>query len=74
MVNKLNLDETRSMLLHQSKNSFWKNIDLTVKIGKKNKKKTTNIYKYLDTIVERNLNWSERIETIKTKKNIGCII
>ena len=24
---KLNLDKTRNMLLHQSKNRFWKNID-----------------------------------------------
>ena len=28
---KLNLNKTRSMILHQSKNSFWKNIDLNVK-------------------------------------------
>ena len=29
---KLNLNKTRSTIVHQSKNSFWKNIDLNVKI------------------------------------------
>ena len=28
---KLNLKKTRSTILHQSKNSFWKNIDINVK-------------------------------------------
>ena len=71
---KLNLNKTRSMLLHQSKNSFWKNIDLTVKIGKTVIKKT-NSYKYLGINIDRNLNWSEHIETIKTKlqKTLGVL-
>ena len=58
MVNrlKLNLNKTRSMILNQSKNSFWKNIDLNVKIGKANIKKT-NSYKYLGINIDRNLNW-----------------
>ena len=77
MVNrlKLNLNKTRSMILHQSKSNFWKNIDLDVKIGKTDIKKTNN-YKYLGINIDKNLNWSEQIETIKTKlqKNIGCII
>ena len=36
MVNKLklNLNKTIIMILHQSKNSFWKNIELNVKIDK----------------------------------------
>ena len=28
---KLNLNKTRSMILHQPKNSFWKNMDLNKK-------------------------------------------
>ena len=54
------------MILHQSKNSFWKNIDLNVKIGKTDVKKTNN-FKYLGINIDRNKNWSEQIETIKTK-------
>ena len=76
MVNKLklNLNKTRSMILHQSKNIFWKNIDLNVKIGKTDIKKT-NSYKYLGINIDRNLNWSEHIETIKTKlqKTLGVL-
>ena len=72
---KLNITETRSMILHQSKNSFWKNIDLNVKIGKTVITKT-NSYKYLGIIIERNLTWSEHTDTIKNKikKSIRCII
>ena len=67
MVNKikLNLDKTRSMLLHQSKNSFLKNTDLNINIGKTFIKKA-NGYKYLGVFIVRNLNWTEHIETIKT--------
>ena len=76
MVNrlKLNLNKTRSMILHQSKNNFWKNIDLNVKIGKTDIKKTNN-FKYLGINIDRNLNWSEQIETIKTKlqKTLGVL-
>ena len=76
MVNrlKLNLNKTRSMILHQSKNNFWKNIDLNVKIGKTDIKKTNN-YKYLGINIDKNLNWSEQIETIKTKlqKTLGVL-
>ena len=54
------------MILHQSKNSFWKNIGLNVKVGKTDIKKT-NSYKYLEINTDRNLNWSEHIEIIKTK-------
>ena len=60
------------MILHQSKNSFWKNKDLNVKIGKTDIKKTNN-YKYLEINIDRNLNWSEQIETIKTKLQKTCI-
>ena len=62
------------MILNQSKNSFLKNIDLNVKIGKANIKKT-NSYKYLGINIDRNLNWSEQIETIKTKlqKTLGVL-
>ena len=62
------------MILHQSKNSFWKNIDFNVKTGKTVIKKT-NIYKYLGLFIDRNLNWSEHIETIKTKlqKKLGVL-
>ena len=51
MVNKLklNLNKTKGMILHQSKISFWKKIDLNVKIGKTVITKT-NSYKYLGTI------------------------
>ena len=68
MVNKLNLNhnKTRSIILHQSKISFWKNIDLNVKIGKTFITKAIS-YKYLGTIIDRNLKWSEHIEIIKTK-------
>ena len=54
------------MILHQSKNSFWKNIDLNVKIGKTVITKT-NSYKYLGIITDRNLTWSDYIDTVKTK-------
>ena len=62
------------MILHQSKNSFWNNIDLNVKIGKTDITKTNN-YKYLRINIDRNLNWSEHIETIKTKlqKTLGVL-
>ena len=62
------------MILHQSKNSFRKNIDLNVKIGKTDIKKTNN-YKYLGINIDKNLNWSEQIETIKTKlqKTLGVL-
>ena len=62
------------MILHQSKKRFWKNIDLNVKIGKTDIKKT-NSYKYLGINIDRNLNWSEHIETIKTKlqKTLGVL-
>ena len=63
---KLNLNKTRSMVLYQSKNNFWKNKDPNVKIGK-TVITNTNSYKYLGIIIDRNLKWSEHIETIKTK-------
>ena len=47
------------MILHQSKN-----IDINVKIGKTDIKKTNN-YKYLGINLDENLNWSEHLETIK---------
>ena len=51
---KLNLNKTRSMILYQSKNSFWKNKDPNVKIGK-TVISNTNSYKYLGIIIDRNL-------------------
>ena len=50
------------MILHLSKSSYWKNIDLNVKIGKTVK---TDSYKYLRIILDINLKWTEYIETIK---------
>ena len=47
---KLNLDKTRSMILYQSKNSFWKNKDPKVKIDK-TVVSNTNSYKYLGIII-----------------------
>ena len=65
------------MILHQSKNSFWKNIDLNVNIVK-TVITTTNSHKYLGIIINRNIKWSEHIETIKTllyyKKHWVCYI
>ena len=49
---KLKLNKTRSMVLHQSKNCFWKNIDLYVKIGK-TVITNTNSYRYLGRIVDK---------------------
>ena len=62
------------MILHQSKNCFWKNIDLNVKIGKTDIKKS-NSYMYLGININRNLDWSEHINTIKTKlqKTLGVL-
>ena len=62
------------MILYQSKNSFWKNIDVNVNIGK-TVITNTNSYKYLGIITDRNLKWSEHIETIKTKvqKTLGIL-
>ena len=61
-------------VLHQLKNCFWKNIDLNVKIGKTVIIKT-NSYKYLGTIIDRNLTWLDHIDTIKTKfeKTLGVL-
>ena len=39
------------MILHQSKNSFWKNVDLKVKIGKTIITKTKS-YKCFRTIID----------------------
>ena len=54
----LNLNKTRSVLLHLVKNNFWKNINLNVKIGK-TAIKIINSNKYLEIIIANNLNWSE---------------
>ena len=51
---KVNLNKIRSMILQQSKNRFWKNINLNKKIGK-TVKTYTNSCKYLEIIIERNL-------------------
>ena len=71
---KLNVNKTRSMLLHQVKNNFWKNINLNLKIGKTVIKSLKN-YKYLGIIIDCNLNWSEHVETVKTKlqKALGIL-
>ena len=57
------------MILHQSKN-----IDINVKIGKTDIKKTNN-YKYLGINLDENLNWSEHLKTIKKKlqKTLGVL-
>ena len=62
------------MILHQSKNSFWKNVDLNVKIGKTVITKTKS-YKYSITIIDISLRWSQYIETSKTKlqKKMGFL-
>ena len=72
---KVNLNKTRSTILQQSKNSFWKSTDLNVIVGKTVIKNTSS-YKYFGIIIDRILEWSEDIETIKIKlqKNIRCII
>ena len=62
---KLNFNKTRSMLLYQSKNCcfFFKLLDLNEKIVIKN----ISSYRYLGTNLDKSLNWSKHIETIKTK-------
>ena len=52
---KLSLDKTRSMILHQSKNCFWKNIGLHVKMGKTIIKQIIS-YKYLGKFIDINSN------------------
>ena len=71
---KLNVNKTRSMLLHQTKHNFWKNLNLNLKIGKTVIKNIKN-YKYLGIIIDCNLNWSEHVETVKTKlqKALGIL-
>ena len=54
------------MILHHSKNSFWKNIDVNVETGK-TVITNTDSYKYLKIILDRKLKWTEHIETIKIK-------
>ena len=52
------------MHLHTVKNYFWKNINLNVKRVRTVIKKI-NSYRYLGIIIDRNLNQSDNIETIK---------
>ena len=54
------------MSITSIKNNFWKTIDRNVKIGKK-VITNTDSYKYLGTILDKNLKWTEHIETLKTK-------
>ena len=63
---KLNLKKTRSMILHQSKTVFVKNIDLNVTIGKIFITET-NSYKYLRITKDRNWTSTEHIDTLKNK-------
>ena len=62
------------MLLHPLNNKLWKNINFNVKIGK-TVIQMINSYKYLGIIIDSNLNWSEHIESIKTKlqKTLGVL-
>ena len=48
------LNKTRSMILHHSKKISWKSINLNVKIGKTDIKKTKS-YKYSGIVIERNV-------------------
>ena len=66
------------MLFHQEKTNFWKKTNFDVKIGITVVKKVDN-YKYLCVnlgVIDSNINWSEHVETIKTKliKNKWCYI
>ena len=60
------------MILHQTKNSFLKNIDLNIKIGKTFK---TNSHRYLEIIIDRNSKWSKHKDTINKyyKKTFGVL-
>ena len=62
------------MLFHYSKNNIWKNINLDIKIGNSTISKVNN-YKYLGVTIDSSLNWSNNIETLKTKllKTIGIL-
>ena len=44
------------MFFHPVKTNFWKNINFDVKIGKTIVKKVDS-YKYLNVIIDSNLNW-----------------
>ena len=62
------------MLFHFCKISVWKNKNLDIKIGNSTISKVNN-YKYLGVKTYNNLNWSNHIETLKTKllKAIGIL-
>ena len=54
------------MPFHLGKKEVWKNTNLDIKIGNSSILKVEN-YKYLGVTIDSNLNWSDRIEAVKTK-------
>ena len=54
------------MLFHSIKTDYWKNIILDVKKDNSFIKKV-NSYKYFSITIDSNLNWTEHIESLKTK-------
>ena len=71
---KLNLNKTRYMLFHLNKIDICKNKNLDIKSGSSTVSMVNN-YKYLGVTTDSNLNWSNHIETLKTKllKTIGIL-